>query len=88
MSARPKEMQFSFVANNATPDDKSGKAYWVVPVWCRGQWNMETLDVAFSTFKAAHRMDSILSAVWNAGVAQGHADCERQVLSALSKCDA
>ena len=83
MSARPQAVQFSFTANNAAPDDESGTARWVVPVWHRGEWDTETLDVEFKTFLDAHRMNNILGAVWKAGDAEGYAECERKVLSAL-----
>lgn len=83
MSARPKAVQFSFVANNATPEDESGTASFVVPVWHRGEWDTETLDVEFPSFRDAHRMNNILSAAWKAGEADGYADCERKVLAAL-----
>lgn len=84
MSARPKEVQFSFMANNAAPADQSGMARYVVPVWHRGEWDTETLDVEFTTFVDANRMNSILSAVRKAGEAEGYADCERKVLHSLS----
>lgn len=83
MSARPKEVQFNFTANNTSPADESGTARYVIPVWNRGEWDTETLEFDFKTFLDAHRVNSILSAVWKAGEAEGYAECERKVLHSL-----
>lgn len=83
MSGIPQQVQFSFIANNTSAEDESGTARWVVPVWHRGEWDTETTDIEFTTFRDAHRMNGILSEVWKAGEAEGYADCERKVLSAL-----
>ena len=85
MSDRPHEVKFRFLANNTDPDDESGTATWVVPVWRRGGWDTETIAVAFKSFRDANRMNSVLNAVWKAGDYEAREECERRVLLAIGR---
>jgi len=74
---------FSFMANNAMPSDKSGTATWDYETQDLGEWVMKQHRHPFASFSTAAEMDRIIKAAYERGEAAGYAACEERVLAAL-----
>lgn len=75
--------KFEFLANSAAPNDESGVAVWRYTDPLRDNNTEIVVRQEFPSFRAAFAMDGLLSVAWQAGEAEGYANCERKVLGAL-----
>lgn len=79
----PHAPRFSFLANSAKEDDKSGAATWTISCWQRGEWFDETFRIHLASFETAHMINKMLAAAFEGGDAQGYAELKRKVLEVL-----
>jgi hypothetical protein len=75
--------QFSFIANNAKLDDRSGIAAWKYEVWDCGEWMNARHDAPFPTFLDASYMNQVIQAAYQRGLAEGLHRMEAKILDAL-----
>ena len=74
---------FEFSANSTAMADESGVAVWRYTDERRSGDVEVVVRQEFPSFRAAFAMDGLIAVAFAAGVAHGHAHCERTVLNAL-----
>lgn len=75
--------KFEFMANSASPDDRSGLAVWRYTERHRGEEVEVVTRISFGTFAAAHEINTLIDAAWRDGEAAGYAACQERVLQAM-----